>query len=103
MTTLVENLKAPKNARLELKTTEFAKDFIKTAAAASGLDMTAFIIASAFEKAEAVMEKQSRLQLSSKAYDRLNEILNETEDNVRPTPELIKLMRGKNGRRTPRL
>lgn len=99
MTTFLESLKSTKNARLELKTTEFAKEFIKTAATISGLDMTSFIMGSAFEKAEAVMESHRRIELSAKAYSRLNEVLDKTEDEIQPTPALIALMRGKNDRR----
>jgi len=61
MSTLVETLNTSKTARLDLKTTEFAKDFIRKAATISGLDMTSFIMSSAFEKAEAVMENYNRL------------------------------------------
>ena len=60
MSTLVETLNTSKTARLDLKTTEFAKDFIRKAATISGLDMTSFIMSSAFEKAEAVMENYNR-------------------------------------------
>ena len=89
-----EILKAPKNARLELKTTDAAKEFIRKAASISGLDMTSFIISSAFEKAEEVMEKHRRIEVSEQAYARALEILNE---DTAPTPGLLNLMRGKHG------
>ena len=98
MSTLVETLNTSKTARLELKTTEFAKDFIRKAATISGLDMTSFIMSSAFEKAEAVMENYNRLELSEKAFSRLHEILRESDENATPTPTLVKLMRNKNER-----
>lgn len=50
MSTLVETLNTSKTARLDLKTTEFAKDFIRKAATISGLDMTSFIMSSALKK-----------------------------------------------------
>jgi len=102
MTTLIENLKATKSARLEIKTTDFAKEFIRKAATVSGLDMTAFIMASAFEKAEAVMANHRRIELSEKAFSRLHEILNEEETDVKPTPALLKLMRGHHEQRKRR-
>ena len=98
MSTLVETLNTSKTARLDLKTTEFAKDFIRKAATISGLDMTSFIMSSAFEKAEAVMENYNRLELSEKAFSRLHEILLESDENATPTPTLVKLMRNKNER-----
>ena len=94
MSILDEALKSNgKTARLEIKTSEFAKDFIRKAASISGLDMTSFIISSAFEKAEAVMEKHHRIELSEQAYTRLQQILN--EEPRKPSQALIDLMGGK--------
>ncbi|MEJ5864047.1 DUF1778 domain-containing protein [Pseudomonas farsensis] len=98
MSTSAESLNAAKTARLDLKTTEFAKEFIRRAATISGLDMTSFIMASAFKEAEAVMENYNRLALSDKAFSRLHEILGEGDEAVTPPPALVKLMRGKNQR-----
>lgn len=98
MSTSVENLNTAKTARLDLKTTEFAKEFIRKAATISGLDMTSFIMASAFKEAEAVMENYNRLELSEKAFSRLHEILRESEEEATPPPALVKLMRNKNER-----
>lgn len=102
MTTPVDSLDASKSARLDLKTTEFAKEFIRKAAAISGLDMTSFIMSSAFEKAEAVMSSYNRLQLSSRAFERLHEVLRESETDATPTDELVRLMRLKNERTSAR-
>lgn len=93
MSKLNESPSTPKTARLELKTTDYAKDFIRRAAMLSGQDMTSFIIASAFEKAEAVMERHQRIELSSQGFSRLHEILAE-EAIVEPTQPLKDLMRG---------
>jgi uncharacterized protein (DUF1778 family) len=93
MSKLNETLNAPKTARLELKTTDFAKDFIRKAAMLSGQDMTSFIIASAFEKAEAVMERHQRIELSAQGFSRLHEVL-AVEESVEPTRQLKDLMRG---------
>jgi uncharacterized protein (DUF1778 family) len=93
MSILEETIKATKNARLEIKTTDFAKEYIKKAALISGLDMTSFIMASAFEKAEAVMENYRKIEVSERAFSRLQEILNEDE-TATPTNALLNLMRG---------
>lgn len=93
MSKLDESLSAPKTARLELKTTDIAKDFIRKAAMLSGQDMTSFIIASAFEKAEAVMERHQRIELSAQGFSRLHEIL-AAEAIVEPAQQLKDLMRG---------
>ncbi|WP_134333614.1 DUF1778 domain-containing protein [Pseudomonas sp. LAIL14HWK12:I2] len=93
MTTLDETLKSAKSARLEIKTTDFVKELIKKAASIQGLDMTSFIMASAFEKAEAVIESHRRLEISEKAFSRLQQVLLEDE-TAAPSKALLKLMRG---------
>lgn len=93
MSKLDESLSAPKTARLELKTTDHAKEFIRKAAMLSGQDMTSFIIASAFEKAEAVMERHQRIELTAQGFSRLHEIL-AAEESIEPTQPLKELMRG---------
>ncbi|WP_285421879.1 DUF1778 domain-containing protein [Pseudomonas sp. efr-133-TYG-23] len=98
MKTLDETLKPAKNARLEIKTTEFAKERIKQAASISGLDMTAFIIASAFAKAEEVIENHRRIELSEKSFNRLQQILVEDE-TAEPSNALLRLMRGQHENR----
>lgn len=55
--------------------------------------MTSFIISSAFEKAETVMENYRRIEASEEAFTRLQKILNE-DKTEKPTPALLKLMRG---------
>ncbi|MRJ19434.1 DUF1778 domain-containing protein [Pseudomonas haemolytica] len=93
MTELFEALKAPKTARLEIKTTDIAKETIRKAANLSGLDMTSFIMSSAFERAEAVLENHRRIEVSEKTFARLQEVLNE-DKTAKPTKALINLMRG---------
>ena len=96
MTELLELLKAPKTARLEIKTTDIAKETIRKAALLSGLDMTSFIMSSAFERAEAVLENHRRIEVSEKTFARLQEVLNE-DKSAKPTKALINLMRGTHG------
>lgn len=98
MPTSVDDLDSAKTARIDLKTTEFAKEFIRKAAIISGLDMTSFIMASAFKEAEVIMENYNRLELSEKTFSRLHEILNESDEEAKPTPALVKLMRNKRER-----
>lgn len=90
-----------KTARVELKTSDEAKDTIRQAAAAYGLDLSSFILSAAIERAEMVLERQRRRELSEAGWTRLNEVLN---SHSAPTPALVSLMRGKskNERNTTR-
>ena len=96
MTELLELLKAPKTVSLELKTTDIAKETIRKAALLSGLDMTSFIMSSALERAEAVLENHRRTEVSEKTFARLQEVLNE-DKSAKPTKVLINLLRGTHG------
>lgn len=98
MSLATETLKGAKTARLDLKTTEFAKEFIRKAAAISGLDMTSFILASAFEKAEAVMETYQRIELSEKAFARAHALSQQSTEHPKAHENLVKLLRIRNER-----
>jgi uncharacterized protein (DUF1778 family) len=98
MSTATETLQGAKTARLDLKTTEFAKEFIRKAATISGLDMTSFILASAFEKAEAVMETYHRIELSEKAFARAHALSEQSEASPTAHKNLVKLFRSRNER-----
>lgn len=98
MTTLDKTQKQTKTARLEIKTTDFAKDLIKRAASLQGLDMTSFIIASAFEKAKAIIESHKRIEASERAFSRIQKILLEDE-TAAPSDALLRLMRGQHENR----
>lgn len=98
MSLVAETLQGAKTARLDLKTTEFAKEFIRKAATISGLDMTSFILASAFEKAEAVMETYQRIELSEKAFARAHELSRLSAESPKANKNLVKLFRSKNER-----
>ncbi|WP_369987266.1 DUF1778 domain-containing protein [Pseudomonas xanthosomatis] len=84
--------RAGKTARVELKTSDEAKDTLRQAAAAYGLDLSSFIISAAIERAEMVLERQRRRELSESGWTQLNEVLN---SQSAPTPALVALMRGK--------
>ncbi len=51
----------PMRARMELKTTPDMKDLLQSAAALEGLDLTAFVISSAAEKARTVLTAYAQI------------------------------------------
>lgn len=60
------NSLAFKNARMELKTTKNQKDMLNSAAALSGQDLTAFVLASAEARAKSVLSEYQSLNLLQK-------------------------------------
>ncbi|MDZ5604319.1 DUF1778 domain-containing protein [Pseudomonas sp. RP23018S] len=96
MSSVGETLQGAKTARLDLKTTEFAKEVIRKAAIISGLDMTSFIVASAFEKAEAVLESHQRIEISEKAFARAHELSIQAMNNPKAHKNLVELLRQRN-------
>ncbi|WES87170.1 MULTISPECIES: DUF1778 domain-containing protein [Dickeya] len=81
-----------KNARVELKTSPDLKDVLREAATAAGLDLSAFILNAALERAESVLDNQRRRQLSAASWQQLNQLLSEP---AAPTLALQALMRRK--------
>ena len=55
---------ALKQARMEFKTTEDVKNTLTQAAALMGVDVTAFVIGAASERARAILAENALLQLS---------------------------------------
>lgn len=82
--------KSVKNARVELKTSSDLKDVLREAATAAGLDLSAFILNAALERAESVLENQRRRQLSEQSWQQMNQLLSEP---AAPTLALTALMR----------
>lgn len=82
--------KSIKNARVELKTSNDLKDVLREAAMAAGLDLSAFILNAALERAESVLENQRRRQLSEQSWQQINQLLSEP---AAPTLALKALMR----------
>nr|WP_318384490.1 DUF1778 domain-containing protein [uncultured Enterobacter sp.] len=82
-----------KNARVELKTSSDLKDMLREAAMAAGLDLSAFILNAALERAESVLDNQRRRQLSEESWQQINRLLSEP---AAPTPALQALIRRKN-------
>jgi uncharacterized protein (DUF1778 family) len=81
-----------KDARVELKTSSNSKDLLREAASAAGLDLSAFILSAALERAETVLDNQRRRQLSEKSWQQVNQLLSEP---AAPTLALQALMRRK--------
>lgn len=84
--------RAVKNARVELKTSSDLKDMLREAAMAAGLDLSAFILNAALERAESVLDNQRRRQLSEASWQQVNQLLSEP---AAPTLALQALMRRK--------
>lgn len=81
-----------KDARVELKTSSNSKDLLREAASAAGLDLSAFILNAALERAETVLDNQRRRQLSEKSWQQVNQLMSEP---AAPTLALQALMRRK--------
>lgn len=91
--TLSNEVRSVKNARVELKTSADIKDLLREAAAAAGLDLSAFILNAAMERAETVLDNQRSRQLSAQSWQEVNQLLSEP---AAPTLTLQALMRRKN-------
>lgn len=78
-----------KSARVELKTSAELKELLKEAASAAGLDLSAFILNAALERAEAVLENQRRRELSAESWLQVNQLIAEP---AAPTQALKALM-----------
>ncbi len=76
-----------RNKRLEVRTTEDERDLIDRAAAASGTDLTSFVVASLTDAARHVLADRDRFSLSRDAAAAWDEI------NRRPARELTGLLR----------
>lgn len=79
-----------KNARVELKTSSDLKEVLREAAVAAGLDLSAFILNAALERAESVLDNQRRRQVSEQSWQQINQLLSEP---AAPTLALKALMR----------
>ncbi|WP_083243837.1 DUF1778 domain-containing protein [Aeromonas sp. DNP9] len=82
-------LDLPKNSRIELKTNSEIKEILRQAATSSGIDMTAFIVQAAAEKARKVLLESQVFFLSSPMFDKVSEAINVASE---PTASLIELL-----------
>ncbi|HII2444213.1 TPA: DUF1778 domain-containing protein [Escherichia coli] len=91
--TLPDVDKTLKNARVELKTSPDAKNKLREAAQAVGVDLSAFILSAAMERAESVLDNQRRRELSNQSWELMNQLIAEP---AQPTLALKALMKRKN-------
>ena len=77
VTVFPTDARSVKNARVELKTSSDLKDVLREAAMAAGLDLSAFILNAALERAESVLDNQRRRQLSEESWQQLNQLISE--------------------------
>ncbi|WP_414933070.1 DUF1778 domain-containing protein [Vibrio europaeus] len=92
-------IKSGKSARLDLKTNQLVKSQLEEAAMLSGVNLTAFILNAASEKAREVMQFNSSTLLSDTAWDSLNEILDNPPTKATPQLRaLVKRRRTNDGR-----
>jgi uncharacterized protein (DUF1778 family) len=80
---------ALKQARMEFKTTEETKNLLSEAAQLSGVDLTAFVINSAADRARAVLAEMSMLKLNAEEHARFVQVLS---NPPQPTQALKQLM-----------
>ena len=85
------SLTAPlKPARIEARATVEQKTIIERAAALEGRTVSEFVLSSAVERAEEVIERQRILRLSDEAFDDFMRTLDEPPPVI---PELDRLLR----------
>lgn len=78
--------RAPREERIELRTTGEEKRLLAAAAAYERLDMTSFIMRNVLPAARAAVERAERIVLSERDSVRVRELL---EDPPDPTPALL--------------
>ncbi len=76
---------ASRPARIELKTSPEVKELLERAAAINGINLTAFIINNAREKALAIVESETILHLNQSAWAQFEAIL---DNPPKATPAL---------------
>jgi len=81
---------ATKNARMEIKTTSDAKELLARAARLDGMDLTAFVMASAMERARKILSEHDAIQLSMAGQLALADLLNAAA--AEPTQAMKELM-----------
>ena len=84
---------AIKDARMELKTTREAKELLNRAALLDGMDLSSFMLASAMERARAILRDHDAIALSAQGQARLAEVLQGPAAATRAMQELRGLPR----------
>ncbi len=80
-----------RQARMEFKTTADMKDLLSQAAALDGLDLTAFVLGPAIEKARQVLNEHASISLARQGQAALAQLLNTTQRPTRAMKSLMKL------------
>jgi uncharacterized protein (DUF1778 family) len=78
-----------RQARMELRTSESMKELLVKAASLDGMDLTAFVLVSAIEKARQVVKDHATINLSNQGQLNLVEAL---RNPGQPTPAMKELM-----------
>lgn len=79
-----------KTARMELKTTEEAKEMLSLAAAMDGTDLTAFVLGPAMDKARKVLSQYATISLTLEGQAKLAELI---QQPTVPTDAMRALMK----------
>lgn len=88
METATPNLR---QARMEFKTTADMKDLLTQAAALDGLDLTAFVLGPAIEKARLVLSEHASISLARQGQAALAQLLNAPQRPTRAMKSLMQL------------
>jgi uncharacterized protein (DUF1778 family) len=84
---------ALKDARLELKTTAEAKAYLSKAAVLDGMDLSSFMVASAMERARAILRDHNTIALSAEAQAQLAQLLHDQPAPTKAMQTLRKMPR----------
>ncbi|MDO5623596.1 MAG: DUF1778 domain-containing protein [Pseudomonadota bacterium] len=85
----MDTLSPPRQARLEFKTSSDMKELLTQAAALDGLDLTAFVLGPAIEKARKVLSEHAHIALTRQAQLALVQALAQPQP---PTTDMTDLM-----------
>lgn len=80
-----------RQARMEFKTTTGMKDLLSQAAALDGLDLTAFVLGPAIEKARKVLNEHANIALAKQGQAALVQLLHTSPKPTRAMKELMAL------------
>ncbi|WNJ80498.1 DUF1778 domain-containing protein [Cedecea neteri] len=85
-------LAVAKDTRVELRTSTDNKDKLRAASSLAGVDLSAFILMAAMEKAQELLDKQVMRTLSADAWERMIAALN--SQPVDKDDDLVLLLKG---------
>lgn len=85
-------LAAAKDTRVELRTSTDNKDKLRAASSLAGVDLSAFVLMAAMEKAQELLDKQMMRTLSIDAWERISKALNSQPEDK--DDDLVHLLKG---------